>query len=48
MISGASKLLGVMGWPVEHSLSPAMHNAALNYSGCDCVYVPLPVAPDSL
>ncbi|NJK41771.1 MAG: shikimate dehydrogenase, partial [Acaryochloridaceae cyanobacterium SU_2_1] len=28
-ITGATKLLGVMGYPIEHSLSPIMHNAAL-------------------
>ncbi|NJK29528.1 MAG: shikimate dehydrogenase, partial [Acaryochloris sp. SU_5_25] len=28
-ITGATKLLGVMGYPIEHSLSPVMHNAAL-------------------
>jgi len=34
-----------MGWPVEHSLSPVMHNAAFAALGLDWVYVPLPVAP---
>ncbi len=33
-----------MGWPVEHSLSPAMHNAAFARLGLDWAYVPLPVA----
>ncbi len=28
-ITGKTKLLGVIGHPVEHSLSPVMHNAAL-------------------
>ena len=27
-IGGATRLLGVIGWPVDHSLSPAIHNAA--------------------
>jgi shikimate dehydrogenase len=34
-----------MGWPVEHSLSPAMHNAAFAELGLDWVYLPLPVRP---
>jgi shikimate dehydrogenase len=35
----------VIGWPVEHSLSPAIHNAAFDALGMDWVYVPLPVPP---
>jgi shikimate dehydrogenase len=35
----------VIGWPVEHSLSPAIHNAAFDALGLDWVYVPLPVPP---
>jgi shikimate dehydrogenase len=45
-ISGGTKLVGLIGWPVEHSLSPAMHNAAFAAVGLDWVYVPLPVYPD--
>ena len=45
-ITGHTTLVGVIGWPVEHSLSPAMHNAAFVASGLDWVYVPLPVFPD--
>ena len=37
-----------MGWPVAHSLSPAIHNAAFRALGMDRVYVPLPVRPDGL
>jgi shikimate dehydrogenase len=37
--------LGVIGWPVEHSLSPAIHNAAFDALGLDWVYVALPVPP---
>jgi shikimate 5-dehydrogenase len=47
-ISGATRLAGVMGWPVSHSLSPPMHNAAFAALGLDWVYVPLPVAPERL
>ena len=39
-------LLGVAGFPVGHSRSPAMHNAALAEMGLDWLYVPLPVQPE--
>lgn len=48
MIKGTTKLLGVVGHPVEHSLSPAMHNAAIAALGVDYVYLPFPVAPPNL
>lgn len=37
--------MGVIGWPVDHSLSPAIHNAAFAALGKDWVYVPLAVPP---
>jgi shikimate dehydrogenase len=40
-------LTGVLGHPVEHSRSPAMHNAAFEALGLDWRYVKLPVAPDA-
>ena len=39
-------LVGLMGWPVRHSVSPAMHNAAFAALGLNWAYVPLPVAPE--
>ncbi len=39
-------LLGVAGWPVSHSRSPAMQNAALAELGLDWLYVPVPLPPD--
>ncbi len=44
-ISGATLLAAVIGWPVEHSRSPAIHNAAAKASGVDLVYTALPVRP---
>ena len=45
MIDGHTKLVGLIGWPVEHSLSPVMHNAAIEALGLNWCYVPLPVPP---
>lgn len=47
-IGGTTRIAGVIGWPVDHSLSPAIHNAAFASSGLDWAYVPLPVAPSEL
>ncbi|NJR51875.1 MAG: shikimate dehydrogenase, partial [Leptolyngbyaceae cyanobacterium CSU_1_3] len=47
-ITGQTNLLGVMGDPIEHSLSPVMHNAALAALGSNFVYVPFLVAPTDL
>lgn len=47
-ITGKTKLLGIIGHPVEHSLSPAMQNAALAELGLDWVFLPFPVAPENL
>jgi shikimate dehydrogenase len=48
LITGTTKLLGVIGNPIQHSLSPVMHNAAIAALGLDYVYVALPVAPTDL
>jgi len=42
-INGATRLFGILGHPVTHSLSPAMHNAALENMGINGVYVPMDV-----
>ena len=47
-ISGKTTLLGLLGYPVSHSFSPAMHNAAATELGLDYAYVPLPVHPGQL
>jgi shikimate dehydrogenase len=45
-LDGRTRLVGIIGWPVKHSLSPHMHNAAFRALGLNYAYVPLPVAPD--
>lgn len=47
-ITGRTRLAGIMGWPVSHSRSPALHNFWLEQNGIDGVYVPLPVHPEKL
>lgn len=47
-ISGTTRIIGIFGDPVKHSLSPLMHNAALTGIGYDAVYVPFHVLPDAL
>lgn len=42
-IDGKTRLAGVIGWPLEHTLSPAMHNAAYEALGLNWVYIPLPL-----
>lgn len=48
LITGKTKLLGIIGDPVEHSLSPVMHNAAIADLGLDYIYVPFPVQQGDL
>ncbi|MFN2571061.1 MAG: shikimate dehydrogenase [Gemmatimonadales bacterium] len=47
-ISAKTRQLTVIGDPVAHSLSPAMHNAAYRALGLDAVYVAQRVSPESL
>ena len=47
-ITGKTKVLGIIGDPVEHSLSPVMHNAAIASLGLDFIYVPFPVKQGEL
>lgn len=44
-ISGATRLAAVIGSPVRHSLSPALHNAAFDEAGTDWRFVAFEVAP---
>jgi shikimate dehydrogenase len=47
-ISGSTRVVCIIGWPVEHSLSPRMHNAAFEALGLDWAYVALPTPPERL
>ena len=44
-IGPATAVYGVIGCPVVHSMSPAIHNAAFAHAGVDAVYVPLRIEP---
>src|SRR5215207_1449736 len=47
-VEGTTRVVGILGNPVEHSLSPRMHNAAYAVLGLDYVYVPFRAAPDGI
>ncbi|HEY4321261.1 MAG TPA: hypothetical protein VGM77_08800 [Gemmatimonadales bacterium] len=47
-IGGRTRVFAILGDPVAHSLSPAMHNAGFLAEGIDAVYVPLRVTADSV
>jgi shikimate dehydrogenase len=48
MISGRTKLFGIFGYPIQHTFSPGMHNAAFKKLGMDACYVPFAVRPEKL
>ncbi|MBI4335132.1 MAG: shikimate dehydrogenase [Candidatus Omnitrophica bacterium] len=47
-INGKTKIFGIIGWPVAHSRSPAMHNAAFERLGINAAYVPFEVNAKNL
>ncbi len=47
-LSGTTRVVGVFGYPVKHSASPAMHNAAFASLNLNWVYVPFEVAPERI
>lgn len=48
MLSGETRLVGLLGHPLSHSLSPRMQNAAFAARGLDWAYVPLRVESEGL
>jgi len=48
VISGRTRLCGIIGDPIEHTMSPAMHNAAFEKMGVDYFYVPFRVKKEEL
>lgn len=48
MIRGTTRIAAVIGWPVEHSRSPQMFEAAFEAAGLDAVMIPIGVPPESL
>jgi shikimate dehydrogenase len=47
-VTGKTRICGLIGDPVDHTMSPAMHNAAYRQMGLDYVYVPFRVRPEDL
>lgn len=47
-ISAHTRMVGIIGYPVRHSLSPIMHNAEFRRLGLDLVYLAWEVHPESL
>jgi shikimate dehydrogenase len=47
-VRGTTRVYGILGDPVAHSLSPVMQNAAFAAAGMDAIYVAFPVRPDDL
>ena len=48
MITGKTRICGLLGDPIEHSMSPAMHNAAFSSLGLDYIYLPYRVEKEHL
>ena len=47
-VSGHTQTIALIGSPVEHSLSPAMHTQSFNELGVDCVYLAYDIEPQDL
>jgi len=41
-----TRVFGVIGYPVGHSMSPPVHNAGFDAAGVNAVYLPMPVPPE--
>jgi shikimate dehydrogenase len=47
-VKATTKIYGIFGHPVTHSLSPVMHNSAFSSLRLDCVYVAFDIAPEEI
>jgi len=47
-INGSTKIVGVFGYPIKHTASPAMHNAAFQALGLNWAYLPFEIPPPNL
>lgn len=47
-VTGSTRLTGLFGYPVSHTISPRMHNAGFSYLGLDIIYLPFSVHPRDL
>ena len=47
-ITAKTKIVGIFGYPIGHTISPVMHNAAIKALGLDMVYLPFEVKPSEL
>lgn len=47
-VTGETKVIGIFGYPVSHSLSPLMQNAAIEALGLNYIYIPFEVKPEEL
>ena len=48
IISGTTRIYGIIGYPVKHSFSPRMHNAAFSALKMDARYLAFPVKPEQI
>ena len=47
-VTSATKIVGILGYPIKHSLSPRMHNACFRELGLDMIYLPIEVKAGAL
>ncbi len=47
-VKATTKIYGIFGHPVSHSLSPVMHNSAFAVLGLDCVYLAFDIRPEKI
>ena len=46
-IKGSTRLSGIIGWPIDHSFSPLIHNYWISLYSIDGIYVPFPINPEN-